>query len=162
MSLRSKAQMELIEVALLVTGFVILMIISYFFVFETTTPVSKIIGREETYNRVGDVIIDFQFTKVAGTEKSLAHLLGDGLISRKPLFVTYGKGYGILNISLLIENFFDEYFEEGHWQLELPSTEVSKLGYEIPDNIKTIHTFEINLPISSLRGGVEKVMLKVW
>lgn len=75
----------------------------------------SLLAREHMYNRVSDAIVVFQSSKVYGVEKSLASLLSDAIVSEN-LTVNYGKGYGEINVSKLVTEFFESYFDK-NWKL---------------------------------------------
>jgi hypothetical protein len=90
-------------------------------------------------------------------------LLGDRIaVEANP--VIYGDYFGNIDVDNQTIQFFDSYFGEGHWQLKttLPSGKELFLGYEIPNNILRVQTFELFVPIPSLENKIWKVSLSVW
>ncbi|MGC8812686.1 MAG: hypothetical protein ACP5O8_03845 [Candidatus Aenigmatarchaeota archaeon] len=107
-----KAQtLEIIEILILVVGVIVILSILYFRYFTLTESQKDLLVREQIYNRVSDAIITFQSSKIYGTEKSLASIVSDAVVSGN-LTVDYGKGYGVINVSKILPEFFENYFDK--------------------------------------------------
>lgn len=107
-----KAQtLEMIEVLIIIVGVVIILSILYFRYFAIAESQKDLLVREQIYNRVSDATIAFQSSKIYGTEKSLASIVADAIVSEN-LTVDYGKGYGVINVSKILPEFFENYFDK--------------------------------------------------
>ncbi|MFH8132396.1 MAG: hypothetical protein QW321_02200, partial [Candidatus Aenigmatarchaeota archaeon] len=87
-----KAQtLEIVEILVLVVGVTILLSILYFRYVSISETQKELLTREQIYNRVSDAVITFQSSKIYGTERSLASIVSDAVVSEN-LTVNYGEG----------------------------------------------------------------------
>ncbi|MEM5867665.1 MAG: hypothetical protein QXG39_07080 [Candidatus Aenigmatarchaeota archaeon] len=106
----SKGQtLEILEILFLLVGIATVLLIVHFRQVNINESQKELLAREHLYNRVSDAILVFQSSKIYGTEKSLASLLSDA-INNEDLTINYGKGYGEINVSKLVSEFFENYF----------------------------------------------------
>jgi hypothetical protein len=153
-----KGQLELLELTILIVAMSIMLIISYF-MFTTKTPKLKsLVAEEHLYSRLGDVVTSLYNTKISGTERTLAQLLADRVVTNSGN-IDYGKEIGIINVDEQLTEFFDAYLDE-KWNLTYDQL---SLGHEIPKNIKRKITYPIILPIpSALYSEVVTLNLCTW
>jgi hypothetical protein len=108
---------ELIELLILVVGVSILLLISYY-LFTTKTPkIAAVVSELHKYERITDAVNEFYYTKISGTDRTLAQLIADRVASGKNP-VTYGKGFGNIDVDNQTIKFFDSYFGK-NWRLEI-------------------------------------------
>lgn len=158
---------ELMELVILVVGVVVLLSISYF-LFTTFSPqTSSIWVKYHQYERVSDATITFYYSKVSGTERTLAQLLGDRIYNNQNP-ISYGPGFGTVDVDQLVSQFFTYYFED-RWRFEIKfaslvttKTGGMNLGYSIPSSAIQVQTFEFLLPIPSAKNEIWRGYLYVW
>ncbi|MEM5794254.1 MAG: hypothetical protein QXS48_01585 [Candidatus Aenigmatarchaeota archaeon] len=110
-----KAQtLEIVEILVIVVGVTILLSILYFRYVSISETQKELLTREQIYNRVSDAVITFQSSKIYGTERSLASIVSDAVVSEN-LTVNYGEGYGVINVSEILPQFFERYFDK-NWK----------------------------------------------
>ena len=163
--------LELMELLILVVGTVVLISVFYFLSIIAIPSSSDILAQYHQYERVTDAVNAFYYSKISGTEKTLAQMVGDRVVSENP--VSYGKAVGTIDVDKLVMNFFNSYFEK-NWRLEIRVTykvnilspDTSKgtkdisWGQKIPSSIKKTDTYYIIIltPTDDLAGGY----LYVW
>jgi hypothetical protein len=153
----SKAQtMELLELLILVVGIVIILSISYFIFTARSPNLFWSTVEQHKYERITDVANEFYYSKISGTEKTLAQLLGDRIAGRNP--VTYGIGFGNIDVDNLAIQLFNSYFDK-NWKFEARGL---ILGHEIPKDISRVQTFEMPIPVPSIKNEVWNGYLYVW
>lgn len=158
---------ELMEILILVVGVVILLSISYFLFTAFSPQISSTWVNYHQYERASDATITFYYSKVSGTERTLAQLLGDRIYNdQNP--VSYGSGFGTVDVDQLTSQFFNYYFED-KWRFEIKFTSAPTakstgmvLGNSISPNATQVQTFEFLLPIPSTKNEMWRGYLYVW
>lgn len=162
-----KGQMELLEILILVIGVSILIVISYFLFTAGIPSPSRMLIESHKYDRITDVVNEFYYSKISGTDRTLSQLVGDR-ISGKNSSVSYGTKLGGIDVDNQTIQFFDSYFGKDQWRLEIKppetadgSSEEINLGYKIPKNIR-VQTFEMLIPVPTAKNQIARGYLYVW
>lgn len=135
---------EIIELLILVVGIIVALLIYYFFFVRTQSSVSSLETEQHEFERVGDTVKDFFYTKVPGFDKTYGQLLSDMIIAEGKDVVDYGQRYGGINVTKVVYEYFDSYFPK-KWRVTIP------LGIETKD------TLWIPNSQSDVRSSVSKI-----
>jgi len=92
--------------------------------------------------------------------KTYAQLLGDLVITDGKDIVDYGYGYGSVNVTEIIYEYFDSYYGED-WYFKVFNEKNYDFGYEVPLNVR-IRTFSMKFPLPSHGGEVMRIEFKNW
>jgi hypothetical protein len=153
---------EMINFAILIIGITITFVISYFLIFSPQQKSERLLIEYHTYNRILNAVNDFYYSKISGTEVSLAKFMADRIIlNENPIY--YGDGYPYIDVDNMTMKFFDSYFDD-RWHLRFPlhgTTESFELGHEIP-KLTTLQTFELQLPTPTDNFEIIRGYLYVW
>lgn len=151
--------MEMIELLMIVSVSSVLILISYFLFFTKMPEVTKITAEGRQFERVGDVARNIFYTRIPSIDKNLAQLIGDMVVNDREV-VDYGDRYGGVNVTKLIYDNFNSYFEN-RWHLKMSYESQFEFGYEVPSDLR-IRTFIIELPLPSYRGEVIDAEFAQW
>lgn len=150
---------EILNLSILIVGITIIFILYYFIATSSHRIVGQSITNYHNYNRILNIVNNFYYSKISGTETTLAQFLADRILyNENPIY--YGDGYTYIDVDSMITKFFDLYFDD-RWKLEIPNqSQILELGHEKP--ISNFQTFEILLPIPSNNYKIVKGYLYVW
>jgi hypothetical protein len=135
----------MIELLILVVGVTVILLISYFLIEKRQPEALQYIVEQHRYSLLTDVANQFYFAKISGTEKTLSQLVADRVASGSNP-VTYGKGFGNIDVDKQLTEFFDRYFGKDHWRFEMtPPRPVSvaivvDTSSSIDDDIQNINS----------------------
>ena len=153
-----KGQFELLELTILITAISVMLAISYFMFTAKTPKLQRLVTEEHLYSRLGYTVTSLYNTQISGTERTLAQLLADRIVTNSGS-IDYGEEVGIIDVDKQLTEFFDTYLDK-KWNL---THEELSLGHEIPNNIKRKITYPIVLPIPSiLYSEVVVVYIYTW
>jgi len=150
---------EMLEILLLVVGVSILISIFHFFFSSKLQSLKLSTVETHEYERLMNSIINIFYSKVPGVEKVIAQLLAD-MVANQEEMVEYGEEYGGVNITAIIEDYFNQIFDEG-WRLEVRDGKAFVFGFKEPIN-RRIRTVVFKLPIPSKEGKCVDIVLKEW
>jgi len=151
-----KGLSELLEILILVVGISILIIFSYLIFTGSSQRIMTVSAEYHNYERIADAVNAFYYSKISGTERTLAQIFSDSLVLGTSM-VNYGEGFGYIDANLQVTKFFDSYFGE-KWKLEADKV---TLGFSKPSEGR-INTFEIILPVPSGDNDLKKAVLYAW
>jgi hypothetical protein len=152
------------EILILVVVLTVLFLFLNFNLLQRESTEKEMLARKETEMKVENAIISFKSSKVYGTERSLATILSDAIATGN-LTVDYGEGYGSLNSTKLVTEFFDAYFGK-KWTLILHTPIKEKdvaLILDTSDSLKDeINAIKIKINEIYREGLKKKVRLKIF
>jgi len=157
---------EIMDFVIVVVGLSIMLIMSYFLFGAKTPQITSISIEQHQYARTLDTVTNIFYTRIPGVDKVLAQMIGDLVLAKNDEnndIVDYGDRYGGINVTKIVYENFDAYFDK-NWNLKM-SYEDKKLefGYSTPISKKTrIRTFIIKLPIPSFEGEIINAEFKNW
>jgi len=161
----SKGQaVEMFEILIMVVVLTVLFLFLSLNLLQRESAEKETLRRKETEMKVENAIISFKSSKVYGTERSLATILSDAIATGN-LSVDYGEGYGILNSTKLVTEFFDAYFDK-RWTLILHTPLKEKDVALIQDTSASLID-EVNIIKSKVNeiyreGLKKKIRLKIF
>jgi hypothetical protein len=161
----SKGQaIEMFEILILVVILTVLFLFLNFNLLQRESAEKEMLARKEIEMKVENAIISFKSSKVYGTERSLATILSDA-VANGNLTVNYGEGYGSINITKLVTEFFDSYFDR-RWVFVLHTPIKEKevaLVLDTSDSLKD-ETNIIKSKINEIyrEGLKKKIRLKIF
>jgi hypothetical protein len=162
--LRKGQTIEIFEISILVILLTILFLFLNFSLLRGESAEKDLMAKKEREMKVENAIIAFKSSKVYGTEKSLAAILADAIASGN-FIVEYGQGYGSLNSTKLVTEFFDAYFDK-NWALILHTPIKEKTVALIQDTSDSLkdETRAIRNKINEIyeEGLKKKVRLKIF
>jgi hypothetical protein len=155
--LGSKGQSELIEILIVV----IIVALSAFIlsreIFFSSSSLTNLYTRRSNFEKVEDVTIQIYNSKISGTDKTVAQMLIDRIVTNENP-VSYGLGFGNMDVDKQLNRFFSYYFGTD-WFLEVPSA-----GYKLGNsniNRNSAITYIVNLP-SPRDDKTFQAILYVW
>ena len=154
---RSKGQSELIEI--LIIALVVALaafLLSREFLFGSAS-LSNFFVKISNFERVEDTTIQIYNSKISGTDKTIAQMLVDRIVTNQTP-VSYGLGFGNIDVDRELNRFFNFYFGK-NWFLEVPSGSYRLGNPNI--NQKNVITYVINLPNPHTDEDIQAV-LYVW
>jgi len=108
----------MIDLLILVVGVSVVLLISYFIIGKRQPEALQYAVEQHRYSLLSDVVNEFYLAKISGTEKTISQLVADRAAAGiNP--VTYGRGFGNIDVDKQVTDFFDRYFGSGHWRFEL-------------------------------------------
>lgn len=116
---------EAIELTMLVVGVSIIIILSYFLFTSNAKPKAELLTEEHQYERLGEVSKDVLYTRLPSIDKTMAQMIEDRIIQDNEM-VYYGQGYGGINVTKVVYDYFNNYFDK-NWKFTVKLT--IKNGY---------------------------------
>jgi len=154
---KSKGQSELIEI--LIIAIIVALaafLLSREFLFGSTSLTNFYVKRSN-FERVEDVTIQIYNSKISGTDKTVAQMLIDRIVTNQTP-VSYGLGFGNIDVDRELIRFFNFNFGK-NWFLEVPSANYRLGNSNI--NQKSVITYVMNLP-NPHNDEVIQAVLYVW
>lgn len=153
----SKGQSELIEILIIVIVVTLTAFLLTREFFSGSASLTTIYIKRSNFEKVEDAVIQMYNSKISGTDKTMAQMLIDRVVTNETP-VSYGLGFGNIDVDKQLSRFFSYYFGND-WFLELPK-EKYRLGN--PNiNRKGVITYVMNLP-SPHNVEVIQATLYVW
>jgi hypothetical protein len=152
--------MEMVELVVIVIGSSILIVSSYFFFTGRVPEEAELSTEQHMYEILAEDVKNFFYTKIPTIDKTYAQMLGDMIANDANDTVYYGDRYGGINVTKIIYEYFDSYFEK-NWHLKVYDTKGYNFGYEVPSQIR-VRTFLVRYPVPSYAGEVIEFELKEW
>ena len=153
----SKGQSELIEILIVV----IIVSLSAFLlsreIFFSSSSLTNIYLKRSNFEKVEDVTIQIYNSKISGTDKTVAQMLIDRIVTNETP-VSYGLGFGNIDVDKQLNRFFSYYFGND-WFLEVPSANYRLGNSDI--NRNSVTTYVVNLPYPH-EDKVIQAILYVW
>lgn len=154
---KSKGQSELIEMLIVV----IMVALSAFLlsreIFFSSSSLTNLYIRRSNFEKVEDVTIQIYNSKISGTDKTVAQMLIDRIVTNETP-VSYGLGFGNIDVDKQLNRFFSYYFGND-WFLEVPSANYRLGNSNI--NRNSVTTYVVNLPYPH-EDKVIQAILYVW
>jgi hypothetical protein len=122
-----------------------------------SSNLTSIYLKRTNFEKIEDATIQIYNSKISGTDKTLAQMLIDRVVTNDTP-VSYGLGFGNIDVDKQLERFFFYYFGND-WFLEVPSAKYT-LGNPNVDK-KQVITYVINLPYPPTEQVI-KAVLYVW
>jgi len=108
---------EMIELLLLIIGFSILIILSYF-LFTSGVPLTRTLPVEKhQFEILGEASKNIFYARIPEIDKIFTQMLGDRIIQDDEI-VYYGDGFGGINVTEIVYGYFDNYFQK-NWKLSI-------------------------------------------
>jgi len=155
--LGSKGQSELIEILIVVIIVALAAFILSREIFFSSSSLTNLYLKRSNFEKVEDVTIQIYNSKISGTDKTVAQMLIDRVVTNETP-VSYGLGFGNMDVDKQLNRFFSYYFGND-WFLEVPSANY-KLGNS-NINRKSVITYIVNLP-SPRDDKTFQAILYVW
>lgn len=138
---------EIIELTLLITGIIIVLMLSYFLITSSTMPKRNLQIEEHQYERLVEVSKNLLYTKIPEVDKTLGQILGDRILQDEEM-IFYGRGYGSLDTKKIVEEYFTNYFNK-NWKFELTLKIKNNYILWIPNSregnsISKVNSFDAN------------------
>ena len=152
---------EIMDFVIIVVGVSIMLVMSYFLFGAKTPQITSISIEQHQYARTLDTVTNIFYTRIPGIDKVLAQMLGDLVLSEDDYIVDYGDRYGGINVTKIVYENFDAYFDK-NWNLKISHIDRKlEFGYNVPIR-KRIRTFIIKLPLPSFEGEIINAEFKNW
>ena len=152
---------EIMDFVIIIVGVSIMLIMSYFLFGSKTPHITSISIEQHQYARTLDTVTNIFYTRIPGIDKVLAQMLGDLIVSGKDGIVDYGDRYGGINVTKIVYENFDAYFDK-NWNLKIIYEDKKlEFGYSVPLGKRT-RTFIMKLPLPSFEGESINAEFKNW
>ncbi len=150
-----RGQLEFIELIIMVTGIMLLVILSYNIYTGKVLEVSYVISEHHQSRIVRNVCENLPNLMLPLTNRTLGQVFGDAIISG-----SYKKGYGkgtfLLDIEYILNQSMNEYLGNRSWQVVFPDGKT--FGYEPEEDFKTCVIFQ---PTPE-PGSFKTILIKYW
>jgi MFS superfamily sulfate permease-like transporter len=151
---------EMLNLLTLIVGISIAIVLSYFLFFSKIPQTKSLAIEYNQYYRTLEFSRNIFYIRIPGIDKVLAQLIGDMIVNKNEI-VDYGNEYGKINVTKIIYDIFDFYFDK-NWNFKVSYEEKDfAFGYRVP-NEKRVRSYPIKLPLPSFEGEIINVEFRQW
>jgi len=152
---------EIMDFVIIIVGVSIMLVMSYFLFGSKTPHITSISIEQHQYARTLDTVTNIFYTRIPGIDKVLAQMIGDMVCLGREDVVDYGDRYGGINVTKIIYENFNAYFDK-NWNLKMSyKSKNYEFGYDVGFREK-VRTSIMKLPIPSSEGEIVNVEFKNW